>query len=116
MPHIFFEYSDNIIEQDFKPALQEIHNLLAEQLPTKLFSCKSRIIRHENFLIGNGDENNAFVNVAIDVLPGREKDLLKNIAENIIKILQIELRESLSKLDLQLSVSIKNLPAIYYKN
>ncbi len=83
MPHIFFEYSDNIIEQDFKPALQEIHNLLAEQLPTKLFFCKSRIIRHENFLIGDAASSNAFVNVAIKCF---HKKFIRNLLQSIRKL------------------------------
>ncbi len=116
MPHITFELSDNIIEKNIIHLLTEIHHILTEDLPTQLESCKTRVIHHQNFLIGNGDSNNAFIHIAIEVLQGRSEATLEVIANKILLILTKHFRESSTQLNLKISVAIKNLPAIYLRN
>jgi 5-carboxymethyl-2-hydroxymuconate isomerase len=117
MPQIFIEYTANIKDINFKEILAEIHSILSRRLPTKIESCKSRIIKHNDYLIGNGNINNALVNIDIAALPGREEELLRSIALEIQEILECSLKvKKNSGLVLQVCVSIKNLPNIYYKS
>ena len=115
MPHIILECSDNIIEKDMKPLLADIQNILVAQLPTKLEACKSRSIRHSDFLLGNGDTNNAFVHLSIRVLQGRSEELLNQTAQIILEKMAIYFDESSKKLNLQITLALQNLPPIYLK-
>ena len=115
MPHIILECSDNIIESDLKPICVDIQNILVDKLPTQLDSCKSRIIRHKNYVLGDNHINNAFVHVFISVMPGREQKLINIISEIILDRLKEFFLESLNCLNLQLSVAINDLPESYRK-
>ena len=110
-----FELSDNIIEKDLVSVANEVHSILANILPTKLESCKTRIIRHSEFLIGNGDKYNAFLHVSIEVMPGRPIETLKLASQKITAILPGFFKESSSKLNLKISVAVENLPETYCK-
>jgi 5-carboxymethyl-2-hydroxymuconate isomerase len=115
MPQIYFEYSDNVVIPKLRKVIDHIHNTLADQLPTDLRSCRTRIIKHENYVVGNGDHKNCFVYLAINVLKGRKKEQLELIANNISKYITIELNKP-QNLELQISVSINELPEIYIKS
>ena len=115
MPHVIFELSDNVIENEFAEVLTKIHQILTNSLPAQLESCKSRVIRHKEFLVGNGDKDNAFIHLAIEVLSGRSNETLNLTANRIITILPNYFKESAAKLNLNISVAISNLPDIYHK-
>ena len=115
MPHVIFELSDNIIEKDLSQILAQIHQILTDTLPTKLESCKSRVLRYPEFLVGNGNSNNAFIHLSIAVLSGRTREILDLTVNKITVILQNNFKESREKLNLNISVSISDLPAMYYK-
>jgi 5-carboxymethyl-2-hydroxymuconate isomerase len=115
VPHITLEYTANIVEESFKELLLEIHAILSKHLPTDINNCKSRIIKHNSYLVSDGSPTCAFINIIIDVLPGRKEDLLRSIALKIKLLVKERLRGSNFGLDLQFSISVKNLPDIYYK-
>lgn len=115
MPQITFELTDNIIETELDNILLEVHHILTDTLPTPLDNCKSKILRHQKFLVGNGDSNNAFIQLSIECMSGRSQETLDLTAKKILKILQNNFKESHKKLNLQVGVTIKELPAIYHK-
>jgi 5-carboxymethyl-2-hydroxymuconate isomerase len=115
MPQITLELSNNIIEKSFSESLAKIHQILTDTLPTQLVSCKSRIIRHREYFIADGDKKHAFAHLTIRILPGRSKAILKSVAEKIIPIFQDSFKQSLINFNLQLSLEILDLPEIYYK-
>ncbi len=115
MPQIIFEISDNIIEKDFNKILHQIHQILTTTLPTQLESCKSRVIRHKEFLIGDGNDKYAFIHLSIGVLKGRTKKILDLAVDKIMIILQDNFEESKKQLDLKFSVAISELPEVYHK-
>ncbi len=116
MPQITLECSDNIIEKNMHPLLLEIHHLLSERLPTELSSCKSRVIRINHYLVGDGASQNAFVHLTISVLKGRSEELLKSIAQTILEKLKISFHESLLILNVQLTIAMQDLPNVYLKD
>ena len=115
MPHIILELSDNVIEKDLTEILAQIHQILTLILPTQLENCKSRVIRHQNFLVGNGNSDNAFIHLSIEVLASRTKEILDLVANKITAILLNYFIESSKKLNLHISIAIKDLPETYYK-
>ena len=116
MPHLVLEYSANISEKsNFKALFAKCHQLLVEQLPTELASCKSRAIQQSDFYLGDGNTHNAFVHLQIKVLPGRTTEKLHNIGNNILPLLKDHFAHSLQTLNLQISLEIQDLSANYFK-
>jgi 5-carboxymethyl-2-hydroxymuconate isomerase len=115
MPQIRLELSHNIIEQEFNGLLRAIHALLVKQLPTKLDSCKTRIIRYDRTYIGDGHRNNALVHLVIGILKGRNQELLNSIASEILDLLKTEFNRSLEALNLEISLEIYELSEVYHK-
>lgn len=115
MPQLVLECTDNVLESNLSELLQDIHNLLTVELPTDLQSCKARIIKHSEYLVGNGHSKNAFVHLAVHVLPGRTPEKLDAIGNAILGVLQRKFQQSLSELNLQITVAIQDLPSVYKK-
>ena len=115
MPQIILELSDNVIEKDLYKALAEIHQILTSVLPTTLASCKSRVIRYKDFLVGDGQVNNAFVHLSIGVLPGRNKETRDLVAHKIVKALEPYFSQSFAMLNLQITIAISELPEVFHK-
>lgn len=115
MPHITLEFSNNVPEKDFTQLFLKMHEFLSTQLPTELNNCKSRIVRCENFLIGDADPKNAFVHLAILVLKGRSVELKNTIASQLMQMLKAHFKDSAKLMDLQISVAIDDLPEVFQK-
>jgi 5-carboxymethyl-2-hydroxymuconate isomerase len=115
MPQILLECSDNIVEKSFTELLSDIHQLLAEKLPTQIAGCKSRVLRHQDYAIGDLAINNAFVHLSISVLKGRSQTLLNEIANTLMDKLTTYFQASLKQRTLQITIAMQELPDIYLK-
>lgn len=115
MPHLVLEVSSNIIEtnEKIKTILQECQNLLVDKLPTKLSSCKSRLVLHEIFVLGDNHSENAFVHLSVRVLKGRQASLLNETAVDLKNVLSNGFAKSLGHLKLGISVEITELTDHY---
>ncbi|MGE3319685.1 MAG: 5-carboxymethyl-2-hydroxymuconate Delta-isomerase [Candidatus Berkiella sp.] len=115
MPQITLEMSDNVLENELTELLIAIHHTLSEQLPTELRSCKSRMIRHQTYVIGDADQHNAFVHLSIGVIKGRSDALKNAIAASLMEKLKMTFAQSLKQLDCQITIAISDLPDVYLK-
>lgn len=115
MPHITLECSQNILEQDIRSLLLEIHLLLVDTLSTQLENCSSRVVRHSEYVLGDGSEHNAFVHINIRILPGRAEALLTSTAKAILEKATLFLNNSSKALRLKISVGIENVASVYVK-
>ena len=82
MPHLILEASANIHESNarLQQLLVECQDLLVRELPTKLESCKSRVILHDIYVLGDNHPDNAFLHLTVKLLKGRTPELLTNVA------------------------------------
>lgn len=115
MPQITLELSNNVLENEFTDLLLSIHHILTKHLPTELRSCKSRVIRHQDYLIADGNANNAFVHLSINIMKGRTVELKNAVAAMLMETLQKTFASSFSQLDLQMTIAIADLPDVYSK-
>lgn len=115
MPHLILEASSNIIETNdkVKVILQDCQNLLVDKLPTKLTSCKSRLVLHDVFVLGEGDASNAFIHLSVRVLKGRTPELLHEVAKLLVGVLGQGFSKSSEQLHLGISVEITELNDSY---
>ena len=109
MPHYILEYSNNISEetdpQHFFPALHQI--LIEEGFDAS--KIKSRIVRHDYYYIGNGNAKNAFVHLTLSILNRHSLEKRKRVGGRILAYLKKYFSKSLSKLNLKISVEIREL-------
>lgn len=116
MPQLQLEYSTNVIEKNnFQDLFKDCHHLLATALPTNIDSCKSRAVECATYYVGNGHMNNTFVHTTLKVMPGRTPDTLKKIGEQLMDVLKSYFRESLDRLNLQITLEIIELQNHYFK-
>lgn len=115
MPHLILEASSNIIETNdkVKVILQDCQNLLVERLPTKLTSCKSRLVLHDVFVLGDNNPANAFVHLSVRILKGRSANLINEVSNILVEVLSQGFSKSSEQLHLGISVEITDLNDSY---
>lgn len=116
MPHVTIEHSVNVSYDKVAPLLPAIFSVLVAELPTQLESCKGRVLRHEQFLVGDGHAHHAFLHVNIRVLPGRSPAVHQRVTELVMAALKEAFANQSSELRLQLTVDIGDLSAAYQKH
>lgn len=110
MPHIQLALSNNIQERDdVHEFFHECHMLLAQSLPTQLESCKSRLLVHDVYRVGDGVHHNGFIHLDVRVLPGRSKEVIDTTAKDLLKLLQKHFAQTLFTLKPSVSVEIATL-------
>lgn len=116
MPQIIVDYSDNIIEQDnFAEFFAATHKILAETLPTNLDDCKSRAIKQDNYYIGDGNSDGAFVYAYIQVKAGRSEAVLRAVEQQMLALLESHFAQSRRERNLQITLQIRELSPYYSK-
>ncbi len=109
MPHTILEYSSNIKEKEkFSDLFHDIHQLLVNKLWANIDACKSRAIKYEDFLVGEGKESNLFVCLTIKILAGRSLEVKNEFANSMQKLLQDYFQKSI-KAGLKISIEIVEL-------
>lgn len=113
MPQITIEYSDNVKCSDLKSTASGLHQILCQMLPTEVRNCKTRIIMHEDYLIGDGNESGAFVHVDIAVNGGRTMEVINSTAKVVLEHMRNAIGDQGP--GLQITVEIRELSAAYFK-
>ncbi|MBI9070146.1 MAG: 5-carboxymethyl-2-hydroxymuconate Delta-isomerase [Melioribacteraceae bacterium] len=89
MPQITLEYTSNINHDiNFNELFAEVHRVLSDVGNIDINNCKSRAIKLDDYYIGNGEIENAFIHLAIRLLEGREEELKRKIGWEIMKVLE----------------------------
>jgi 5-carboxymethyl-2-hydroxymuconate isomerase len=115
MPHLVLEASSNIIESNtaIKECLTECHNILTAKLPAQLAKCKSRFIKHDVYVVGDGASKNAFVHCEISIIAGRSSMVLTETIGALKDHLTRSFAGSAAKLDLKISIELCELNQYY---
>ncbi|HEY5235933.1 MAG TPA: hypothetical protein VIJ14_07130 [Rhabdochlamydiaceae bacterium] len=113
MPHLRLEYSGNIEipEGHFKMLFSRLHAALVNMAGAELFRCQSRAICCENFYVGDGEKNRAFVYLQVLLLEGRTSNQLQETGSELLKILQDGFENLLVRYNAQISVHLNEIPA-----
>ena len=114
MPHIVLEYSSNLPElADFRALFDDIHQALHRIGGISLENCKSRARAAEHFYIGNGDPDNAFINLDIEFVAGRSAEIKKAIGRECLDLVKRYFHLHLSDA-LQITVKIDDIELEFY--
>ena len=116
MPHCVIEYSDNIQDQpDWKQLMTDVHSELDKSDLFNTNDIKSRVIRHEMYLIGDGDPMRAFVTINIQILSGRNEDIKEKISNSILSVVETYFPISLEKNIFSITIQINDINSNCYK-
>lgn len=119
MPHLRLEYSGNIEmpKAQFNGLFSRLHEALVNRAGAELSRCQGRAICYENFYVGDGEKNRAFVYLQVILLEGRTAKQLQETGNELLKILQEEFKHSMLRLNGQISVHLNEIPADFsYKS
>ncbi|MDY6480900.1 5-carboxymethyl-2-hydroxymuconate Delta-isomerase [Acinetobacter faecalis] len=88
MPHIHLEYSDNIENLEVKPLLISLNQALIQGGYAQAgLDIKSRAICQTDYVIGDNEQNQAYMHLKLSLLTGRSAELRKEIAEKLLEVL-----------------------------
>ena len=88
MPHCLLEASNNLPDQpDWVEVLSSVnHTLVATGLFVEA-DIKSRLLRHDTFVVGDGDPRRAFVTLNVQILGGRTDEVKAQLTEALLPAL-----------------------------
>ncbi len=115
MPQLTLEYTANIrqpIESDVLFA--QLHNILATTGGIRTDNCKSRAIRLDDFFIGDGNDEHAFIHLSVRFLEGRSPEVIRQVGEQSLEILQTKFLPTNAELKLQITVEIGDIQGQRY--
>lgn len=116
MPQMFVDYSDNIQNLDEQKILLGLnHALFDTGLVGHEFDIKSRIQSVSNYLIGFGENNQAFIFVRLQGLSGRTDQQKNLMTDYLSKFLQSFDGYAAQNLEVQLCVEFAEMPKEIYR-
>ena len=116
MPHCIFEYSANIIDDpDWSQIIGKIHERLVATGQFVAGDIKSRVIRHDNYRIGDGDPNQSFVTLNLQILDGRSDEFKREIAQMALEILLPAFQKSLTQQKCSITVQVSEIHRASYQ-
>ena len=119
MPHTIVEHSFIIAKPQIEALLLEINqNIAKNEGNFDIAQCKARAVFCQNFIVANGSPTQDFMHVTIKIMTGRSAEIRKNLAENLLKIVEQFLNKNkLSDHPTNLSLDVSELEReIYQKN
>lgn len=116
MPHCIFQYPANIADEpDWPRIMRKIHEGL---ISTGLFvagDIKSRVIGHDNYRIGNGEDNQSFVTLNLQILDGRSDEFKRQIADMALEILVASFQKPLVEQKCGVTVQVSEIHRASYQ-
>ncbi|OGT38671.1 MAG: hypothetical protein A3F12_04600 [Gammaproteobacteria bacterium RIFCSPHIGHO2_12_FULL_38_14] len=115
MPTIHFEYTNNLkISGKIKSLLLEVHYLLVDMIKTDLPTCRSLITPYADYVVGDGNSNNAFIQFSIKILPGRSNELKKQTGKAIFNKINEALLNEIKEFRTDVRVYLQEVDIEHY--
>ncbi|AXF57013.1 5-carboxymethyl-2-hydroxymuconate Delta-isomerase [Salicibibacter kimchii] len=112
MPHLIVEYTDNLEDRiDFQNVLEHLNKVLRGKnhiFPTG--GIRVRAIKLENYVIADGEEEDAFVHVSLKIGPGRATEEKEEVGKALFEVLTEDFADIYSSSYLALSLNIEEFP------
>lgn len=117
MPHLVFEYTDNIKEESAIPSLLKKANdaLLQHRDIIPIGGLRTRAIELKDYCIADGSEDDAFVHVILKLGSGRSEEDIKKLGDDLFQAVQDHFASLFEKRYLALSMEIHEFTRPTYK-
>jgi 5-carboxymethyl-2-hydroxymuconate isomerase len=113
MPHLVIEYSANLHGFDAAATLAACNGFLADTGHFGEADIKSRVVRHEHFLVGTRAEGRGFVHATLRLLSGRPENVKQALSRGVLEALQASFAKP-EGMDVQLSVQLQDMERSTY--
>lgn len=114
MPQIKLEYTVNLSPPETDEILRQLHHVLNKLTGIPISNCKSRLIKLDEYLIANGEKNEAFIHLDISLMEGRTKEMKQQIGSECIQLLKAYFTKEANDIDLQITVEIRDINRDFY--
>ncbi|SFB38738.1 hypothetical protein PS706_01041 [Pseudomonas fluorescens] len=117
MPHVYLEYTAGVgSDVNFKEASQRLHNTLVEVSGLRLDLVKTRLIRYDNYFVGDCVEPQEFIHLNVSTVSGKAGDDEKRhtISSLLLEVLADIFEPVLRQQKVDISVQITEVPASGY--
>ncbi|WP_432474690.1 hypothetical protein [Amphritea sp. HPY] len=109
------EYSHNVSEAfDNRVLFNSLHLLLAENNRFLIEEIQSRAVIYDRYYIGDGDEENAFIQLTITSTSTLDKRLKVELGDKVMALLEAEFSYSIGQLNCTVTVRINEISALDY--
>ena len=116
MPHCIFEYSAKIADKpDWPQIIRKVHDNLIATGQFVAEDIKSRVIRHDNYVIGNGEDNQSFVTLNLQILDGRSDEIKRELSHMALEILVAAFPKSLGEQKCSITVQVSEIHRASYQ-
>ncbi len=110
MPHIILEHSANLEISSYNSIFSDIHSILEQYVSANPKNCRSRARVASHYYVGNGEQENKFLHLDINLLSGRTDDAKKECG----RILLDKLKTVFTDTKLQITVKLSDTPKEFY--
>ena len=115
MPHMVLEYSDNVLDRPVPGLLlAALHDALVACGPYNMQDIKSRIVRHDHYMVSDGQNDQAFVHLQLAIMP-RDERIMKETSEKLLALLQEKFPKTKKDKNCAFSVEIRLLEKELYR-
>jgi 5-carboxymethyl-2-hydroxymuconate isomerase len=116
VPHCIFEYTANIADKpEWQRIMGKVHDGLISTGHFVPGDIKSRVIRHDQYRIGNGEPDQSFVTLNLQVLAGRSDAFKRDIAAMALDILVAAFPKSLAEQKCSITVQVSDIHRASYQ-
>ena len=116
MPHCYLEYSSNIKESvNPKIILTELNSLISAELKVDIKKIKSRAIERAEFVVSDGENNQAFIHLEVAVLAGRPDEDHIKLSKALHQFLKSQFQQdSIHQLPISVTVEVRVMESDTY--
>ena len=110
MPHVTVEYSTNLEARIDVPGLvRDVHRAVADSGVFELGAIRTRAEPRSLYVVADGDPDNGFVHVYLNVAPGRSAETRRRVAQAVLDVVAAATREVFRQHGLGLSVEVREI-------
>lgn len=110
MPHITVEYSANLEKDvDIRALIHAVHQAALTAGVFAVGAVRTRAERRDVYEIADGDPDNAFIHVDLNIASGRNVDDRKRVADSILNVVRDSTRDVFARTGLAISVEVREI-------
>ena len=114
MPQIKVEYSAGLGAGFDAPAFaRHLHAIVVEIAGADLGSCKTRLVRLDDHVIGDGSANQAMIHIDLRILTGRTDDQKRRLGEAVLAA-AVAAVDKPEDMQIQVTVEVRELDRAHY--
>ena len=115
MPQVRIEFSGNLKDGfDARGFALEVHEHLASIADADPASCKTRLIRRDDVVIGHGSPDRALIHVDLRILSGRSAEQKRALGAAVMRSLE-QAFDKPPGMDVQLTVEVGEMDRDFYQ-